>query len=154
MSGGPAPASRRLSQYLVTAVLLVGGMLISLVGQSLIAFYFGTSTDSDALFMARDAGDLVTKLLIPAQAAGVLLPIFVQLRRRSGAPSAWRATGAVLSLVALAGLPLVVFTVVAAPLLVHVLAPGFDQQTQDVAVPLVRIMAPYVWLAIMATIAV
>jgi putative peptidoglycan lipid II flippase len=60
----------------------------------------------------------------------------------------------VLSLVALAGLPLVVFTVVAAPLLVDVLAPGFDKETQHVAVPLVRIMAPYVWLTIMATIAV
>jgi putative peptidoglycan lipid II flippase len=153
MNDALGPASTRLSQYLVTVGLLVVGMTVSVVGQALIAFYFGTGTESDALFMARDAGDLATKLLIPAQAAGVLLPLFVQLRRRQSDAAGWHAAGAILSLVAMASIPLVVLALVAAPLIVDVLAPGFDAETKEAAVPLVRIMAPYIFCIILSTIA-
>lgn len=150
----PTGRSRdRLVQVLVTAALLAAGMLVALVGQSLIAFYFGAGRASDALFMARDISELASKLLLPAQASGILVPLFVTLRVRSGDEQAWRALGAVLAAVALAATPVVLLVLAAAPLLVALLAPGFDGPARALTTDLLRILAPGAWFLVLGTLA-
>jgi putative peptidoglycan lipid II flippase len=146
-------AARRLSQYILTAGLLVAGMLLGLAGQSLIAYYFGASRQSDALFLARDVSDLALKLLVPTQAAGLLVPLYIAVRTRTGDRTAARTASAILAVGALIVLPVVVFVVAAAPLLVSLLAPGFDDPTTTLATHLLRIVAPTAFFGLVAALA-
>ena len=153
---GPDVRQERLTQLLLTGVLLVASMLVGLAGQALIAYYFGAGTRSDSLFLARDVSDLAGKLLLTAQAVGVLVPFVVVLRAREGLAASDRALSAVLTTMALIGTALAVLLVLCAGPLVDILAPGFSDAAARQSVVLLRIVAPmtpFVAVAALATAA-
>lgn len=144
-------AARRLAQYLVVAVGLAGAAVLGLAAQAIIAGLFGAGADTDALFMARDISLAAFKLLLPAQAAGVLVPMFLAMRSRSR--EAWEAMAAVLVTVLAVATPIVLVTVLAAPWIVDLLAPGFEESTADQTAVLLRILALSTWLMLVTTLA-
>lgn len=148
----PTRAVVRMQQVMLTAVLLLASMLLGLLGQALIAFFFGAGERSDALFFARDVSDLATKLLLPSQAAGVLVPLFLTLRGGRGVAAANHAISGVLVAFGLIALPLVLVVEAAAPWIVGALAPGFSSSTRDLATDLVRLIAPTMWFSLMAVL--
>jgi putative peptidoglycan lipid II flippase len=145
---------QRFVQVSLTGTLLVLSMVFGLIGQALIAYYFGAGDNSDALFLARDASDLAAKLLLAAQGAGVLVPLLVAVRARRGTVVADRALSAILSLVLLSGVALVGLLELLAAVIVPLLAPGFDDASSDVAVRLLRIVAPMAPLIVVSALAV
>lgn len=152
-AASPDLPERRFSQYLLVGGALFGALLLGLVAQSLIAFYFGAGSKTDALFMARDISEIAVKLLVPTQAAGVLVPLFLGMQRERSS-EAWASVSAVLWAVLAVATPLVLAAVVFAPILVAVFAPGFDERTADETTTLLRYLAPTMWLSLGTMLAV
>jgi len=150
----PSRERERLIQIALTGVLLVVTMLLGLAGQALIAYFFGAGTRSDALFFARDTSDLAAKALLGTQAAGVLVPLLLAVKGRSGMQAADRALAAILALVVLVGVMLVGLVEAGADVLVSALAPGFSDASADLAVTLLRIVAPMAPATVVSTLAV
>jgi putative peptidoglycan lipid II flippase len=144
---------RRFAQYLLVVVGLTVAMLLGLVVQALLAYYFGAAASTDALFMARDITDVLTKLLLPAQTVGVLMPMFLALRAERG-HEAWHELSAVLTAVLLAATPLVLVVVALAPWLVALFAPGFSDATANETERLLRVLAPMMWCTLGSALAV
>src|SRR5215211_3693813 len=103
-------AARRVAQYAVVAVGLIGSSLLGLAGQALIASLFGAAAATDALYMARDISLSAFKLLLPTQAAGVLIPMFLTLRT-GRSREAWESVASVLAMLLAVTLPIVVAVV-------------------------------------------
>jgi len=144
---------RRFGQYILVAVGLGLAMLLGLVVQALLAYYFGAGPRTDALFMARDVTDVLTKLLLPSQTAGILLPMFLAMRAERGR-EAWQELSAVLTAVLLAATPLVLVVVMLSPWLVALFAPGFSETTANETERLLRVLAPMMWCTLGTTLAV
>jgi putative peptidoglycan lipid II flippase len=144
---------RRFAQYVLVVVGLALAMLLGLVVQALLAYYFGAGPSTDALFMARDVTDVLTKLLLPAQTVGILMPMFLAMRAERGR-EAWEELSAVLTSVLLAATPLVLVAVAFAPALVAVVAPGFSDATADETERLLRYLAPMMWFTLGSALAV
>ena len=148
----PDVAQRRFGQYALVATGVLAATLLGLVAQALIVSYLGAGRRSDALFMARDIMQSGAKLLLPSQAAGVLVPMFLAMRRRSG-PEAWSPLAAVFTTMLAVAAPIALVIVAAAPQLVALFAPGFDDSTAALTAALLRIVAPSIVFALAGTLA-
>ncbi len=131
-------------------VLTVGGVtLVSRVAGFLrdtgLAAVLGGGPAADAFVVAFRLPNLFRRLFAEGAFAAAFVPLFVRRRAEAGDAAARRFAGE-----ALAGLTAVVVTVtlaalLAAPLLVDLLAPGFaaDPEKRDLAIRLARICLPY-----------
>ncbi|MFE6131060.1 murein biosynthesis integral membrane protein MurJ [Streptomyces sp. NPDC056437] len=135
----PAPTGTeppRLGNFLakaaaVTAGLTAAGALLGLVRDQAIAQIFGASTDSDAFLIAWTVPEMASTLLIEDAMALLMVPAFSHALARRAAD---RARDPVRELVS-ATLPRLfallacaaALLIVCAPLVVGVLAPGFDK---------------------------
>src|SRR5688572_28243526 len=118
----PAVARSGPGHYAVVALGFGGAAVLGLLAQALIAATFGAASETDALFMARDIAQSGTKLLLAAQAAGVLVPLVLSWRMTDAA-AAWRSAGAVFTTAMAAALPVVALFVLLADMLVAAFAP-------------------------------
>ncbi|MEQ8330594.1 MAG: lipid II flippase MurJ [Longimicrobiales bacterium] len=127
------------------AALLGGGTLAAavfgLVFQSLLAYHFGAGAETDAWFMSLSIYAFLAKFLMLTHLKSIALPIYRRLSASD--PDQGRRFGALLlgwsggALVAAAAV-----LVLAAPLLVDALAPGYQGAVRDLTVDLVRIRVP------------
>ena len=76
---------QRFAQYLLVAGGLGVAMVLGLLVQALLAYYFGAGAETDALFMARDITEVLTKLLLPSQTVGILMPCSSRCARSADA---------------------------------------------------------------------
>jgi putative peptidoglycan lipid II flippase len=126
-----------------TLALVVTGTLariITLLTQMVIADEFGVSTSSDAYF----AMEKVPELFVAFIAVGfstVFIPMFAEYRTTQGEDEAWKFASSFFFLSTIVSLFLAAIAVVCSPLLVRVMAPGFQGSTRQIAVALLRIMA-------------
>jgi putative peptidoglycan lipid II flippase len=128
-------------------------MVLGLLVQALLAYYFGAGAETDALFMARDITEVLTKLLLPSQTVGVLMPMFLAMRAERGR-EAWTELSAVMSTVLIAATPFVLAAVIFAPALVGLFAPGFSDATAEETEQLLRYLAPTMWCSLGTGLAV
>lgn len=103
---------------------------------------FGAAATTDAYFMATSTGELLAKILLGGALTSVFLPFFVEHLTHNDAPRAWRLFSSLFTLALGAFLVLGTLLELLAPLLVRVLAPGFDPGTQALTVLLLRIVFP------------
>jgi putative peptidoglycan lipid II flippase len=143
----------RFAQYLLVAGGLGLAMVLGLVVQALLAYYFGAGPETDALFMARDITEVLAKLLLPSQTVGVLLPMFLAMRTERGR-EAWTELSAVMTAVLVAATPLVLAAVIFSPALVALFAPGFSDATAEETEQLLRYLAPTMWFSLGGGLAV
>jgi putative peptidoglycan lipid II flippase len=78
------------------------------------------------------------------------IPVYAGLMARGGQREADRVAGAVAALLGLLTAILVLVGVLAAPLLVGAIAPGFTGSTRELTISLVRILFPGAWLLVMS----
>lgn len=122
------------------AMTLATGMAVAaifgLLFQALLSNYFGAGADTDAFFMSVSIFAFLSKFLMLSQLKSIALP-FYQRRQQEGI-----GLGGLVRLVFM-GLALVtVILLLAAPLLVRVLAPGFDAEAAELTTRLLRIRIP------------
>lgn len=112
-----------------------------LLKQVVIAAQFGTSQRMDAYLVATTAVGLVL-LWVTLPIGQTLIPIFRHDLSRHGEVVAWRNAGVLFNNVAVLLVAISLALAVLAPVLVTVIAPGFDASTRAQAVSLAQWIVP------------
>ena len=118
--------------------LLGGGVVSKLLGAAreiALAYAFGTSYVADAFRVAMTALLLPTHFFTGEALSGAFIPAY----RKEGADGRMRLVRSVFTLLLLAMLVVAVALLVAAPVFVSLLAPGFEAQTRDLSARLIRV---------------
>ena len=113
-----------------------------------IAAWLGTTPFSEALFAMLQVINFFRRLLADGALNGAFVPIWLTLRAaEDGETNAnrftWRSLLAMLCISSIAAL----IVVVLAPIVVRIIAPGFDETARDLTAFLLVIAAPYILLA-------
>src|ERR1700682_4553297 len=123
----PRPVSRNTKHG---AVSIAAGVLLTriagLLRQRVFAHYFGLGLEADAWSAAFRIPNVLQNLFGDQALSASFIPVYASLLARGERETADRVAGAVGALLALIVAALVLFGVVATPLLVDLIAPGFS----------------------------
>lgn len=125
------------------ALVITGalGRVITLLTQTIIAREFGLSVSSDAYFAVEKVPELFLSFVATGFSAA-FIPMFAHYRADEGDEEAWRFASSFLFLSVSASILLAVVIGLGAPVLVSIIAPGFHGVTRELALTLLRLMAP------------
>lgn len=128
------------------AVLVSSGILITrLIGfvrQRIFSRYFGLSEVADAFYAAFRIPNLLQTLFGEGVLSASFIPVYSKLLAQGDEEEAGRVAGAVAAILALTTAVLVLLGVLAAPIVTDVVAGGFQGETRELTVRLVRILFP------------
>jgi putative peptidoglycan lipid II flippase len=116
--------------------------LTGFIRQRFFAQYFGLSDSADAFMAAFRIPNFLQNLFGEGALSASFIPVYASLIARDERIEAGRVAGAVGALLALVSTVLVLVGVVATPLLVTLIAPGFDGEKRELTVSIVRILFP------------
>jgi putative peptidoglycan lipid II flippase len=136
------------------ALLVAAGILLSrltgLVRQRVFAHYFGLGVEADAFSAAFRIPNFLQNLFGEGALSASFIPVYASLLARGERREADRVAGAVASLLALAVSAIVLAGVAATPLLIDVIAPGFEGDQRELTIRLVRILFPGAGLLVLS----
>ena len=137
------------------AALVAAGILLSrilgFVRQRIFAHFLGLTSDAaDALSAAFRIPNLLQNLFGEGALSASFIPVYAGLRARGEHERARVVAQAVLGLLAVITAAIVLLGVVAAPLLVATIAPGFEGAKHDLTVRLVQIIFPGVGVLVLS----
>jgi putative peptidoglycan lipid II flippase len=129
-----------LNASLILTVAALASRLLGWIRLLVIGSQFGASRELDAYFAAFRIPDAIFQLVVAGALSAALIPVFSSYRAREQEREAWKLASSVINLVviALAGFSLLM--AVFAPLVVPIVAPGFDAPTTELTVRMTRIM--------------
>lgn len=145
---GAPDASQRPAALVAAGILL--SRLVGLVRQRVFSFYFGAGDESDAFTQAFRIPNILQNLFGEGVLSASFIPVYSRLRARGDDVARQEVAGAVLGVLALFSAVVVLLGVLAAPLLVHAIAPGFEGAKRELTVQLVRILFPGAGLLVVA----
>jgi putative peptidoglycan lipid II flippase len=139
-SGGPSVGRVLAQASLILTVAALASRLLGWVRLLVIGSQFGASRELDAYFAAFRIPDAIFQLVVAGALSAALIPVFSGYRARAQEREAWRLASSVINLVviALAGLSLLM--AIFAPVVVPIVAPGFDAPTTELTVRMTRVM--------------
>jgi putative peptidoglycan lipid II flippase len=136
------------------ARLIAAGILLSrifgLVRQKVLAYFLGDGVAADVLTAAFRIPNFLQNLFGEGVLSASFIPVYSRLLAEGKREEAGRVAGAVLSLLALTTAVLVLGGMLATPLLVDVIAPGFEGEARALAVRLVRLIFPGVGMLVLS----
>jgi putative peptidoglycan lipid II flippase len=137
------------------AVLVATGILISrfagLIRQRVFAHYFGIQSDAaDAFSAAFRIPNFLQNLFGEGALSASFIPVYAALVARDERRDAADVAGAVAAILAVVTSLLVLVGVLATPLLIDLIAPGFDGAKRELTITLVRILFPGAGLLVMS----
>ena len=128
------------------AALVATGILISriagLVRDRVFAHYFGSSDAADAFRAAFRIPNFLQNLFGEGVLSASFIPVYANLLARGEEDEADRVASAVFCLLSLVVSCLVLTGVLATPLLIDAIAPGFKGAKRELTICLVRILFP------------
>ncbi len=138
--GGLSPARVLVTASLILTVAALASRLLGWIRLLVIGSQFGASRELDAYFAAFRIPDAIFQLVVAGALSAALIPVFSSYRARGQDAEAWQLASSVINLVliALAGLSLLM--AIFAPILVPVVAPGFDAPTTELTIRMTRVM--------------
>jgi putative peptidoglycan lipid II flippase len=167
MSGTPhfstpsvAPSEKDETQTVVRAAGLIGAAtfssrILGFIRDMVLARLFGATPAADAFFVAYRVPNLLRELFAEGSMSSAFIPVFTEYHQRRGKTDAWELASAVFTtlLTILTGLTLL--GLVAAPAIVWLLAPGFHDHPDKLAMTtwLTRVMFPYLLFISLAALA-
>src|SRR5438552_1913877 len=130
-----------------SAFLVASGILLSrlsgLVRQRVFSHYFGLRNDvADAFTAAVRIPNFLQNLFGEGALSASFIPVYASLLARGDRREADRVAGAIASLLALIVSVLVLAGVVATPLLIALIAPGFHGEKRALTIQIVRVLFP------------
>ena len=134
----------------LVAIGILCSRLAGLVRQRVFAHYFGLTAPADAFSAAIRIPNFLNNLFGEGALSASFIPVYAGLLARQLDEEADRVAGAIASLLAFLVSVVVVAGVLATPLLIGVIAPGFTGATRDLTIRLVRILFPAVGLTVMS----
>ena len=134
------------------AALSAVGRVLGYARHVLMAALLGAGPVADAFFVAFRIPGLMRRLFADGGFGAAFIPMFAHRLSAHGAADARRFAGETFGAAALGLALLTALLELAAPWIVHLVAPGFggDPQRHELATLLVRIMLPFVLLAALA----
>ncbi|MCB1927687.1 MAG: murein biosynthesis integral membrane protein MurJ [Rhodocyclaceae bacterium] len=136
---------------LLRALVTVSGMtllsrVLGFVRDFVIARAFGAGLATDAFFVAFRLPNLLRRMFAEGAFSQAFVPILAEIRNRQGDQAAHRLVNRVASLLGLVVLVVSIVGALAAPLIIHLSAPGFvdDADKFALTVSLTRITFPYI----------
>jgi putative peptidoglycan lipid II flippase len=126
--------------FVAAGILLT--RLTGLARQRVFAHYFGLGAEADAFSAAFRIPNFLQNLFGEGALSASFIPVYASLLARGERRDADRVAGAVASLLALAVSAIVLVGVVATPVLIDVIAPGFENGQRELTIQLVRILFP------------
>jgi putative peptidoglycan lipid II flippase len=145
----PRRAEGRSAFFVATGILL--SRLIGLVRQRVIAHYLGLATDAaDAWSAGFRIPNLLQNLFGESALSASFIPVYARLLGGGEREDADRVAGAVGAVLALGVSVLALVGVLATPLLIDGIAPGFHGAKRDLTIQIVRILFPGAALLVMS----
>ncbi|HTM04794.1 MAG TPA: murein biosynthesis integral membrane protein MurJ [Vicinamibacterales bacterium] len=136
------------------ALLVAAGIFISkiagLVRGRVLAHYFGQKDVADAFTAALRIPNLLQNLFGEGALSGSFIPVYAALVARRQDRVASAVAGAVAAILGLVTAVLVLLGVLATPLLISLIAPGFLGDKRDLTITLVQILFPGTGLLVMS----
>jgi putative peptidoglycan lipid II flippase len=133
------------------ALGILGSRITGLLRERVIGHYFGlNSFVADALRQAVRIPNLLNNLFGEGVLSASFVTVYAKLRALKQDDQADDLASAVFSLLALVCAILVGIGIAAAPVLVYVIAPGFQEETRITTIRLVRILFPATGLGVMS----
>jgi putative peptidoglycan lipid II flippase len=162
MSGSPPPASAgasagarasrersgRAATLVATGILL--SRLAGLVRQHFLARYLGLSDAADAFNAAFRIPNFLQNLFGEGVLSASFIPVYARLRANGDEDEASKVASAVLSLLAVATSLLVLIGIALTPILIALIAPGFEGAKRELTITLVRILFPGAGLLVLS----
>jgi putative peptidoglycan lipid II flippase len=141
--------SRARNSFFV-AIGILSSRLAGLVRQRVFSHYFGLTAPADAFMAAFRIPNFLNNLFGEGALSASFIPVYASLVARGERDEADRVAGAVASLLAVSVSVIVLVGVLATPLLIDAIAPGFTGPTRDLTIVLVRILFPGAGLMVMS----
>ncbi len=136
------------------SVLIATGIMLSrvagVVRQRVFNHYFGLTDAAGAFSQALKTPNFLQNLFGEGVLSASFIPVYARLLAEHDDEEAGRVAGAIGAILALTTAVIVLLGVLAAPLLVLVIAPGFHGATRLLTIRLVRILFPGVGLLVMS----
>ena len=151
---GPKDVAARRNRATGGAVLVAAGIFLSrimgLVRSRAFSHFLGTSESADAFNAAIRIPNFLQNLFGEGVLSASFIPVYARLLAEGDEEEAGRVAGTVFSLLALIVTVMVVVGVMATPLLIDLLAPGFSGDKRLLTVRLVQVMFPGVGLLVLS----
>jgi putative peptidoglycan lipid II flippase len=136
------------------APLVAAGIFLSrifgLVRQRVLSHYLGLSLPADAVNQAFRIPNFLQNLFGEGVLSASLIPAYTRLRAERRDAEARDLAWVILGMLGLVVAILVAIGITAAPVLVTLLAPGFEGERRDLTITLVRILFPGVGLLVLS----
>ena len=143
------PRTGRSAFFVATGIL--ASRLAGLVRLRVFAYYFGLESDAaDAFSAAFRIPNFLQNLFGEGALSASLIPVYAALVARGERREADRVAGAVGSILALVVSALVLVGVLATPLLIDAIAPGFAGAKRLLTIEIVRILFPGAGLLVLS----
>ena len=135
----------------LVALGILCSRLTGFIRQRVFAHYFGLQSDAaDAFMAAFRIPNFLQNLFGEGALSASFIPVYAALVARDERQQATRVAGAVAALLALVTSVLVLIGVIATPLLVTLIAPGFRGDKRDLTIAIVRILFPGAGLLVLS----
>lgn len=145
---------------LLKALAAVGSMtflsrILGFVRDTLIARVFGAGIYTDAFFVAFKIPNLLRRLFAEGAFSQAFVPVLAEYKNRRGHDDTHALVNHVATLLGLALVVVTILGVLAAPLIVHITAPGFADEPEKFAltIDLLRIIFPYIFFISLVSLA-
>jgi putative peptidoglycan lipid II flippase len=145
---GPVRPARRAAGLVAAGILL--SRLSGLVRLRVFAHYFGKGDAADAFYAALKIPNLLQNLFGEGVLSASFIPVYAGLLGRGEEKEANRVAGVIAAVLSLVTAVLVLLGIVATPLLIGLIAPGFSGEKREVTIRLVRILFPGVGLLVLS----
>jgi putative peptidoglycan lipid II flippase len=142
------PSSGRSAMFVAAGILF--SRISGLVRQSVFAHYFVLGDAADAFTAASRIPNFLQNLFGEGALSASFIPVYASLVARGDRKEADRVAGAVASVLALMVAVLVLIGVLATPLFVAAIAPGFTGAKRELTIAIVRILFPAAGLLVMS----
>ena len=127
--------------------------ILGLLREVLTASLFGATRNLDAFYVSYTLANLSRQLLAEGALSASFVPVFSRVHKRSGPGEALALARQVMSMLLVVCSGVVLLGVVLSPLLVRIIAPGFDPEQNRLAIVLTRALFPFLLLVSVGALA-
>ncbi len=144
----PRRRSRGASSLVAAGIFL--SRIAGLIRDRVFAHYFGDSAAADAFRAALRIPNFLQNLFGEGVLSASFIPVYAGLLAHGKREEAGRVAGAVFAILSLITSALVLMGVLATPLLIDAIAPGFQGSKRELTISLVRILFPGAGLLVLS----
>jgi len=142
------PSTGRSAFFVGSGILI--SRIIGLIRQRIFAHYFGTSAAGDAFSAAFRIPNFLQNIFGEGALSASFIPVYAKLLAEEDEEKASHVANAVLGLLAVITSLVVLVGVLATPYLIDFIAPGFEGETRELTIHLVRILFPGAGLLVLS----